>query len=124
MSSKSPMSTTEKILKEIEKSQKALLEQQKIRTASTLRSELRSINALSPTWAPLPLLNGDPLPGHIFFPIDPVTFDNMDNSDVDILLSVYHLASEPSELEREEIFDLTGKRRELLRAFIAPKHDN
>ncbi|KAI0331562.1 hypothetical protein GY45DRAFT_1322155 [Cubamyces sp. BRFM 1775] len=42
--------------------QAALLQQQKMLTAATLRSELRTYNHMSSQWKPLPLPNGDPFP--------------------------------------------------------------
>ncbi|KAI8976402.1 hypothetical protein BD414DRAFT_496830 [Trametes punicea] len=46
----------------------ALLQQQRVLTAATLRRELRTYNSMSSCWKPLPLPNGDPFPEGAPFP--------------------------------------------------------
>jgi len=71
--------------------QKELLRQQKMHTASVLRSEHRAVS--NSVWRPLPMLNGDPLPKDILFPSHQVPLDRLTEDECDRLLEAYDLTS-------------------------------
>ncbi|KAJ8473035.1 hypothetical protein ONZ51_g8129 [Trametes cubensis] len=72
--------------------QAALLQQQKVLTAATLRSELRTYNHMSSQWKPLPLPNGEPFPVGVPFPRNIRALrDTMTREEICLLAQLYEI---------------------------------
>ncbi|KAI9059444.1 hypothetical protein FKP32DRAFT_1679880 [Trametes sanguinea] len=94
-------------LEQAQRAHEMMLQQQRMLTAATLRSELRTYNSMSSQWKPLPLPNGNPFPADVRFPRN--IRDLKDNEEICALAQLY-------EIETKE----TDKRlRDHLAVFIA-----
>ncbi|KAL7278060.1 hypothetical protein ACG7TL_008024 [Trametes sanguinea] len=97
-------------LEQAQRASEMMLQQQRMLTAATLRSELRTFNSMSSQWKPLPLPDGSPFPANVRFPRNIRDLkDAMSNEEICALAQLYEI----------ETKDTDRRLRDHLAVFIA-----